>query len=75
MKRHIKKVIGIYIMVMVRTVLSAGCSTKPLAPEPFRKAEYGPTNGWRYSTPEEQGMDSGKLARQILLLSHPNSCS
>ncbi len=27
-----------------------------------KKREYWPTNGWRSSTPEEQGMDSEKLA-------------
>ena len=40
MKRDIIEVIDIYIMVMMLTVLSAGCSTKPLAPEPSTVFQY-----------------------------------
>ena len=28
-------------------------------------ADYYPTSGWRTSTPEEQGFDSGKLAEML----------
>jgi hypothetical protein len=28
-------------------------------------ADYWPTEGWRTSTPEEQGMDSGRLADML----------
>ena len=31
----------------------------------FASPDYWPTNGWRSSTPEEQGMDSGKLIEMM----------
>jgi CubicO group peptidase (beta-lactamase class C family) len=31
----------------------------------LQSSDYWPTNGWRSSTPEEQGMDSGKLANML----------
>jgi hypothetical protein len=36
-------------------VLLTGCAARP--------PDYWPTEGWRTSTPEEQGMDSDQLAR------------
>jgi CubicO group peptidase (beta-lactamase class C family) len=39
------------------------CSQSQLAAKPPLQAPaYWPTNGWRSSTPEQQGIDSGKLA-------------
>ena len=32
------------------------------------KAEYYPTQGWRTSTPEEQGFDSAKMAEGLLAI-------
>jgi CubicO group peptidase (beta-lactamase class C family) len=40
----------------------AGCA--PASPTPAPPA-YWPTNGWRSATPEEQGMDSEKLAQMV----------
>ena len=31
----------------------------------FASPDYWPTKGWRSSTPEEQGMDSGKLIEMM----------
>ncbi len=47
-------------IALVLIVLVAGCA--PLSPTPISPA-YWPTNGWRSTTPEEQGMDSEKLAQ------------
>ena len=46
-------------------VRSIACITFVLliaASSPTVAANYWPTDGWRNSTPEEQGMDSGQLA-------------
>src|SRR5512143_2469265 len=34
--------------------------------------DYWPTNGWQYSTPEEQGIDSAKLAEGLLAIRENN---
>ncbi len=43
----------------------AGCQLiQPAAG--IREPDYWPTEGWRSSTPEEQGIDSDKLAELLL---------
>jgi CubicO group peptidase (beta-lactamase class C family) len=55
--------------VVLAVVLIIGCSTYLLANEATASAprapDYWPTEGWRTSTPEEQGMDSEKLAEAL----------
>ena len=53
----------------VLSVIVAGCSSSPVTVVPSTvpaptstPSPYWPTEGWRTSTPEEQGMDSQKLA-------------
>jgi CubicO group peptidase (beta-lactamase class C family) len=45
-------VIGLWVVVLL-----AGCAARP--------PDYWPTEGWRTSTPEEQGMDAEQLARLL----------
>lgn len=45
-------------------VLNLNRQSPPLFPVP----DYWPTEGWRESTPEEQGIDSGKLADALLTM-------
>jgi hypothetical protein len=40
--------------------------------EMTQAADYWPTEGWKTSTPEEQGMDSGKLAEGLLAIRQAN---
>ena len=45
----------------------------PAAPVPTAAAApYWPTEGWRTSTPEEQGMDSQKLAEMLATIKERN---
>src|SRR5438105_14831230 len=39
-----------------------GCSAQPAVPVHLPDPDYWPTAQWRTSTPEAQGLDSGKLA-------------
>ncbi|MBI4585346.1 MAG: serine hydrolase [Planctomycetes bacterium] len=50
-----------FSMILPILLHAAGCAgmRPPAAP---RAPEYWPTEGWRVSTPERQGLDSGKLA-------------
>ena len=61
----------ISILLWVFSIIVEGC-TGPSSPVPFAQAEptpspsaYWPTQVWRTSTPEEQGMDSGRLSRML----------
>ncbi len=58
-----KKVAYILIALVILS-LAAGCagSTETAAPE---TGAYWPTEGWRTSTPEEQGMDSTELEEMM----------
>src|SRR4030067_942438 len=47
----------------------------PMHPLPPRRAPapaYWPTQGWRSSTPEEQGIDAAKLADALLTIREKN---
>jgi CubicO group peptidase (beta-lactamase class C family) len=61
-----------YLLLSVMIALLAGCAsatptpTRPTAPpQTVELTSYRPTAGWRTSTPEEQGMDSEKLAAML----------
>jgi CubicO group peptidase (beta-lactamase class C family) len=43
-------------------------STAPTAASSAAAGAYCPTAGWRISTPEEQGMDSGELAEMLAVI-------
>ena len=47
--------------------LLLGCAIRPVAREvaPPEPPDYWPTEGWRTSTPEAQGVDSELLARAV----------
>jgi len=49
-------------MAFVLVLFLAGCAPSALKPTP---PIYWPTNGWRSAAPEEQGMDSEKLAQMV----------
>jgi CubicO group peptidase (beta-lactamase class C family) len=50
------------VVVIILIALMTGCA--PASPNPTLPT-YWPTHGWRSSTPEEQGMDSEKLAQMV----------
>ncbi len=62
MKRHLKKSFSIYIIVLALLSLVPSNLLHANETKILPSVDYWPTNGWRSSTPEEQGMDSGKLA-------------
>ncbi len=49
-------------MMFVRSISRIIFALLVAASPPTAAANYWPTDGWRNSTPEEQGMDSGQLA-------------
>jgi hypothetical protein len=52
--------------VLWHFILVVVCSQISLAAKPLPQAPaYWPTNGWRSSTPEQQGIDSAKLAEAL----------
>jgi len=54
-----KNLSGIFIALVIMSFVAACAGPTP---EP---APYWPTEGWRTSTPEEQGMDSERLAAAL----------
>jgi len=57
-----------FLFLWIAVALVAGCvsATPTLAPSPTPESTaYWPTEGWRTSTPEEQGMDSERLADML----------
>jgi hypothetical protein len=61
-------IIGLLIVVLALSVLVLA----PLAGAQESSAPYWPTEGWRTSTPEEQGMDSEKLAKMLEAIEKEN---
>ena len=57
-------IIGL-IVVVVLAVLAIVLIPKLVEPEQVTAQTYWPTQGWRTSTPEEQGLDSVKLAEML----------
>jgi len=56
---------GASAVVLLVGILLAGCQQARSAP-PVPEPDYWPTDGWRSSTPEEQWIDSDKLAELLL---------
>ena len=57
-----------YLLIGIVVVIVAGCARGALTQAPaatHAAAPYWPTSGWRASTPEEQGMDSGLLSAML----------
>ena len=57
-------VIGV-IAVVILAVLAIVLIPKLIKPEQVSTQTYWPTQGWQTSTPEEQGLDSAKLAEVL----------
>jgi CubicO group peptidase (beta-lactamase class C family) len=57
-----KKISNKLSIIFVLVVFLVGCT--PASPT-LTPPEYWPTGGWRSSAPEEQGMDSEKLAQMV----------
>ncbi len=63
------RILGIGLgVVVVLAVLAVVLIPRLLKPEQVSPETYWPTQGWRTSTPEEQGLDSGKLAEGLQAL-------
>lgn len=56
--------LSIILIFLLTISLLAGCSTGQTASS-SSSASYWPTDGWLSSTPEAQGMDSGKIAEMF----------
>ena len=55
-------------LLFLLSLIVSGCSGSPTTPPPAAtpvNGTYWPTEGWRISTPEEQGMDSQKLEAML----------
>lgn len=66
--RRIGRIVRVIATVMIVLTLIAGCGkTDPTATPipPTESSAYWPTEGWRTSTPEQQGMDSERLAEAL----------
>jgi CubicO group peptidase (beta-lactamase class C family) len=50
-------------IVIVITAILSGCHSPSV--QTRTEPDYWPTAGWRTTTPEEQGMDSGMLAQMV----------
>jgi CubicO group peptidase (beta-lactamase class C family) len=55
------------VVALVLIALLAACAPTRPAPNP---PDYWPTDGWRTTSPEEQGMDSETLARMVEHVAH-----
>lgn len=55
---------GLWLLVPLLLLLT-GCSEKAVESDARKPAAYWPTDEWKTSTPEEQGMESGKLADML----------
>ena len=60
-----KTIITGVIVVIVLAILAIVLIPKLIEPKPDTTQTYWPTQGWRTSTPEEQGLDSAKLAEVL----------
>ncbi len=64
-----------YLLLGIVVVIVAGCARGALIQAPAAThvaAPYWPTAGWRSSTPEEQGMDSGLLSAMLETIQEKN---
>ena len=64
-----------YLLLGIVVVIVAGCARGVLTQAPAAThvaAPYWPTAGWRSSTPEEQGMDSGLLSAMLETIQEQN---
>lgn len=50
---------------LVLIILLTGCGPSASVSVPVPEPRYWPTQGWRHSMPEAQGMDSGQLAKML----------
>jgi CubicO group peptidase (beta-lactamase class C family) len=55
---------SLFVIVLIAGLILPACSARKL-PVQVPTASYWPTQGWRASTPEEQGFDSAKLAEGL----------
>jgi CubicO group peptidase (beta-lactamase class C family) len=58
------KLLGLILVIVLLAPAVIACGEEEAAPTPEPPA-YWPTEGWRTSTPEEQGMDSELLAEAL----------
>jgi CubicO group peptidase (beta-lactamase class C family) len=56
------------VSVAILALLAVVLIPRLTGPEEIPSQAYWPTEGWRTSTPEEQGFDSGKLAEELQAL-------
>ncbi len=68
----IHRSIQCFTLICILGVILVGCSSSPATVVPpnvpaptLESGTYWPTEAWRTSTPEEQGMDSQKLAQML----------
>jgi len=64
-------VVGI-VCLAILAMLAVVLIPRLLQPEPVSTEVYWPTEGWRKSTPEEQGFDSSKLAEGLVAIQEQN---
>jgi CubicO group peptidase (beta-lactamase class C family) len=67
LRNDMRKILA-YCSLLFLILVTSCASPKPISleiPEP----EYWPTSGWKHSTPEAQGMDSGLLAQMLEVIS------
>jgi|GEM_PF-89082 len=60
-----KKLI-VWVIVIAAAAAGVYFIPKLAGPGPIQEAEYWPTQEWKSSTPEEQGIDSAKLAEGLM---------
>jgi len=65
-KRNFKT--SLWVIAAIALVALGFTTWRYTADKHERASEYWPTTGWRSSTPEAQGIDSGKLAEMLLAI-------
>lgn len=72
MKRYGLLALGAALILAVFVALFVLLNPRLRGPAGVPAPAYWPTQGWRSSTPEEQGIDSGKLADALLTIREKN---
>ena len=70
---HVRTIVIVFIAVAILAVLAIVLIPQLHKPKQVSPKTYWPTQGWRTSTPEEQGLDSVKLAEMLQAIQKQNT--
>ena len=70
---HVRTIVIVFIAVAILAVLAIVLIPQLYKPKQVSPKTYWPTQGWQTSTPEEQGLDSVKLAEMLQAIQKQNT--